>query len=71
MVYEGIGYMISTEQYRQQQYIQQLMQYTHKDWQDILKNAGHNMMTLNTPETIKQLIHIIKINQRVAFSVGQ
>lgn len=36
MVYEGLGYMISTEPQLQADYVNQLLQYTHQDWQNIL-----------------------------------
>lgn len=53
MVYEGIGYMISTEQVRQQFYIHQLLNFTHSDWQNILSQAGQDMNFLMQPNTIQ------------------
>lgn len=71
MVYEGIGHMISTENMRQEFYIQHLLSFTHSDWQQMLIHADQDMNFLMQPSTIQQLIHIIKINQRVAISVGR
>jgi hypothetical protein len=53
MVYEGIGHMISTEQTRQQYYVQHLLSFTHSEWQQILASASQNMNFLNQPQTIQ------------------
>lgn len=37
----------------------------------MLQQANQDMNFLMQPNTIQQLIHIIKINQRVAISVGR
>lgn len=46
------------------------MQYAHKDWQEILNMANQSVQTLSSPEIVKMLDHIFKINQRIAESVG-
>ncbi len=47
-----------------------LMQYANKEWQDILSMANQNVNLLMLPDTIKKIDFIIKINLRVADSVG-
>jgi exportin-1 len=71
MVYEGLGYMVSTEQYNQPSLINALLQYAQNDWQRILTQAQNDNNYLMNPQIIKELDHIIKINQRVAQSVGK
>lgn len=66
MVYEGIGYMVSTEQQNQAGFVIQLLQYANQDWMKILQRANMNTNELMAPEVIKSVDHIIKINQRVA-----
>lgn len=46
------------------------MQFTNKEWLDILQAAHLDINSLMQPETIKQLDFIIKINEKVAESVG-
>ena len=70
-VYEGIGYMISTAQQSQPQLIQMLLQYVNAEWTIIINSAQQNIDSLMNPQVIKSLDHIIKVNQRVAQSVGQ
>lgn len=71
MVYEGIGYMISTDSHQQPQLINGILQYSNADWQGIIQNANGNSDTLMNSAVIQKLDHIIKINQRIAQSVGQ
>ena len=71
MVYEGIGYMISTEPQQQAKYVNQLLQYTHQDWLSILQRANQSTNELMRPDIIKSIDFIIKVNQKVASSVGQ
>lgn len=71
MVYEGIGYMVSTEQNRQHDFILKLLSYAHDDWSRILQRAAQNSAELMAPDCIRQIDHIIKINQRVAQSTGR
>lgn len=70
-VYEGIGYMISAEETNQQQYLFQLLSYCHNDWQQLINMARQNPNCLSDSTVIKQIDFIIKINQRVAQSVGK
>jgi hypothetical protein len=71
MVYEGIGYMVSTEQHQQPALIAKLLSYSQQEWAQIINQAQMNNSYLMDPQVIKQLDHIIKINQRVASSVGR
>lgn len=71
MVYEGIGYMVSTEQFQQPTLIAKLLSYSQQEWVQIINQAQINNGYLMDPQVIKQLDHIIKINQRVASSVGR
>ena len=69
MVYEGIGHMVNVSN-QQEVLVGNLMQYANKDWQEIIVLANQNLFTLAMPEVIKRIDFIIKINQRVAESVG-
>ena len=71
MVYEGIGYMISTEAHQQADYVNQLLQYTHNEWLGILQRANMSTNELMRPDVIKSIDFIIKVNQKVASSVGK
>lgn len=46
------------------------MQYAHRDWEVILGLANQNVDQLMLPDVIRSLDFIIKINTRVAESVG-
>lgn len=72
MIYEGLGYMVSVVQdfYFKEQQLISLMQYSNQELQQILKIANTSMDTLWVPATIKQIDFIVKINTRVADSVG-
>ena len=72
MVYEGIGYMISVEQNpaTQEILVNNELQYIHFEWENILRIANQNINDLMTPEVIKTLDFIIKVNTKVAESVG-
>ena len=70
-VYEGIGCMVSTEQQQQVMYLQELLKYTNQDWQIIIQRANQGTNELMTPEIIKSIDFMIKVNQKVAQSVGQ
>lgn len=64
--------MVSTAQPdHQQNLLMKLVGYCHNEWTQILQQANVNPNYLSTPETIKQLDQIIKINQKVASSVGK
>jgi len=71
MVYEGIGYMVSTEQIRQHDFVLSLLSYSHKDWEATLQRATQDPSVLMSPDCIRSIDHIIKINQRVAQSTGR
>jgi hypothetical protein len=64
MVYEGIGHMISMEQNpsMQEMLVNNVMQYAHKDWMEILNLANSNMNQLSQSEVIKMLDYIFKVN---------
>ena len=64
--------MISEEHDPNQQdlYVNNLLQYSHQDFQVQLNNANINMSELFQHYNIKAIDHIIKINQRVAESTG-
>jgi len=47
------------------------VQYVHQDWNSIILNSQQNQNYYFMPENIKRLDHILKINQRIAVSVGQ
>ena len=72
MVYEGIGYMISMEPNPlvQEQLVNSELQYVHFDWENILQIANQNPNQLMLPEILKSIDFIIKVNTRVAESVG-
>lgn len=46
------------------------MQYAHRDWEVILGLANQNVDQLMLPDVIRSLDFMIKINTRVAESVG-
>jgi len=72
MVYEGIGHMISMEPNPtlQESLVNGIMQYAHKDWMSILNLANQSIENLMLPDVIKMIDFIIKINTRIADSVG-
>lgn len=47
------------------------MKYTNQDWQIIIQRANQGTNELMTPEIIKSIDFMIKVNQKVAQSVGQ
>ena len=72
MVYEGIGHMINVEQnpVTQEILVNNELQYVHYEWENILSIANQNTEQLMVPEVIKSIDFIIKVNTRVAESVG-
>jgi len=60
MVYEGIGYMISTENKNQSNYINALMKQTSHE--NIINQNNLNHQILMQPETIKDVDYLIKVN---------
>ncbi len=72
MVYEGIGHMISVEPTPifQEKLLNECMQYVHNDWMQILEIANQNANQLYMPEILKSIDFILKVNTRVAESVG-
>lgn len=71
MIYEGIGYMVSTEQETKlQDLINKLMGEANKAWGNILSQAEQQNDILLQPHVLRNLSHIVKINQKVALSVG-
>ena len=52
-------------------YLQELLKYTNQDWQIIIQRANQGTNELMTPEIIKSIDFMIKVNQKVAQSVGQ
>mmetsp|Transcript_1723 Transcript_1723/g.2241 ORF Transcript_1723/g.2241 Transcript_1723/m.2241 type:complete len:251 (+) Transcript_1723:1974-2726(+) len=73
MVYEGIGYMVSTAMTPMEQsaLTTELLKYTNSDWKQIIALSTAGSMDFLMPTTIRSIDHILKINQRVAQSVGQ
>jgi exportin-1 len=71
MFYEAVGNMINKEHDIKKKtiYIQQMMQPTYNDWCGIFEQANQNPEILQHNLAIKALDLIIKINERVAFSV--
>ncbi len=72
MFYESIGIMISKEpDYKKQAYyVQQMMQHSYNDWFTIFQNASSNPDILQNNLAIKSLDITLKLNERVAVSVG-
>jgi len=64
--------MISEESDPHQQdiYVNNLLQYSHQEFQAQLSNANANINELFSHQNIKAIDHIVKINQRVAESTG-
>ncbi len=71
MFYEAIGNMVNQENdiKKKTVYIQQMMQPTYNDWCGIFEQANQNPEILQHNMAIKALDLIIKINERVAYSV--
>lgn len=71
MAYEGIGHMVSTAQADfQVQLVGQVLMYVNNDWERIIGNAMANPLMLMEPEVLKTIDQILKVNQRIARSVG-
>ena len=72
MVYEGIGWMIGAEQDVQQQglYLQKLLELPHNQFNAELNKFNMNAEQIFNLENIKTIDQVIKVNQRVAESVG-
>ena len=72
MVYESVGWMLSEEADPNQQdmYVNNLLQYSHADFQAQLANANINMAELFQHQNIKAIDNVVKINQRVAEATG-
>lgn len=70
-IYEGIGNMVSTEEVNQADLLLKLLQFSHAEWTEILMQANQNQNFLISADTIRVIDQIIKINQKVASSVGK
>ena len=71
-VYEGIGYMIAEEKdvRKQEMLLSTLMQYTNQDWKQIIEMAKADSMCLQQDDVIRMISFIVRVNERVAYSVG-
>lgn len=63
--------MVSTDAQDQSGLLIKLLSYSHNDWTQILMLANSSTDHLMNADVIRQIDHIIKINQRVALSVGK
>ncbi len=72
MVYEGIGHMINAEQNPlvQESLVINQLQYVDFEWKQILVLANQDANQLMIPEVVKSIDFILKVNTRVAESVG-
>ena len=55
---------------QQDMYVNNLLQYSHADFQAQLANANMNMAELFQHQNIKAIDNVVKINQRVAEATG-
>jgi exportin-1 len=72
--YEAAGVMLSDKgpavTIDRQQVLAKLMEMPNRTWRMIMERAGANVETLNDPNTIKEIIKILKTNNKVCGSVG-
>ena len=71
--YEACGFIIGAEpvQETQQKYIFTLMDPPNTVWTTIITQATNNTASLIEPETVKKLVMVLKMNSRVATSLGE
>ena len=71
-VYEGIGYMISMENdtLKQEVLLKNLMKWVDADWKKIIDLASSDEAVLLNDQVIREISFIIRVNERVAFGVG-
>lgn len=71
-VYEGLGWMMSAEidEGTQVTYINGVLQYVQKEFQGIIAAAEQNSQLLNARENIRTIDKYLKVNHRIADSVG-
>jgi exportin-1 len=70
--YEAVGCMLSDRgvRYDRAALLGRLMELPNQTWRTIMDRANANVESLIDPSTIKELIKILKINNRVCGSVG-
>ena len=69
MVYEGIGHMVHVSG-ESGKIIQNLMHFSNMSWSETFSQVSTNQTLLLRPDVIKKIDFNLKINQRVAESVG-
>uniref|UniRef100_A0A7S4MSJ1 Exportin-1 n=2 Tax=Vannella robusta TaxID=1487602 RepID=A0A7S4MSJ1_9EUKA len=69
--YESLGYMIQANPPQfHQQLVERFMQLPNAKWRDIIAHASQNMAYLQEQTTAKAIVSILRVNVRVAISLG-
>jgi len=72
--YEAVATMLSdsnhTDSIDRQVLLEKLMMLPNQSWQNIMNRAKANVEALADPATIKEIIKILKTNNRVCFAIG-
>lgn len=69
--YESLGYMIHANPPQfQQQLVERFMQLPNTKWNEIVQQAKQNLSYLQEQSTAKLIVSILRINVRVAISLG-
>jgi exportin-1 len=71
-MYESLGEIIASETDPQKREILvfKLMDLPNQSWQALITSANHNSEVLWDPKTVKQVVMVLKTNNRVAGSLG-
>jgi len=70
--YEAVGYMVQSQAEAQQRdaLLAKLMELPNQMWQDIMAQAGHDINLLKDQAVMKNIVNIIKTNERVVVALG-
>lgn len=69
--YEAIAHIISAQSEGIQEFIERLMLAPKKGWDDIINQANRNMGIFQNPDTVQQLVYILKVSKCLFSSLTQ